>query len=109
MKTQKKPMSFRGGFKKIHPQKVINFTHDIRHNNNLCFGERIFLAEIDSLLDDKGEFQFNPIVVGKLFDVSAQTIRNWVKNLRKNGFLEFVYDFDSPYKNKVKIKRINRY
>lgn len=94
--------------KNISPQDLIEFPKNIRFNKNLCFGERILLAEIDSLLDEKGEFQLNPIVMSKLFDVTAQTIRNWVNNLKNQGFLKFKYDFDSPYKNKLKIKRVGK-
>lgn len=70
------------------PQETFSFPSNIRFNPDLTCGEKIFLAEIQSLSKNGNSLYLEPRALCKAFGVSHQTIINWVKNLSSMGFLE---------------------
>jgi len=85
------------------PEKTILFTEKVRFHPELTFGEKVFLAEVQSMTSQGKYLSFSSRKLGKIFNVSNQTIINWVRKLNKMGLLEIDCDFDSPY-NKIVIK-----
>jgi hypothetical protein len=72
---------------------VIPLPKEIRFNPDLSPGEKLFLAEIDSLCKKK-PCPFSSRGLKEHFNVSHQTILNWVMRLVKMKLLviSFVYD-----------------
>jgi len=89
------------------PKKTIPFSVEIRFHPDLSYGEKIFLTEIQSMTENGEAYCFSSRKLAQLFDVSHQTIINWVKNLTKMGLLKVDCNFDSPY-NKIVIKGVNK-
>lgn len=93
--------------KEYIPEKTIPFTESIRFHPELSFGEKVFLAEIESMTSNGKSLSFSSRKLAELFSVSHQTIVNWVRKLKHLGLLEIDCDFDSPY-NKIVIKGVNK-
>ncbi len=77
------------------PETNILFHKDIRFHPRLTFGEKMFYAEIESLAQ-KNEKKVCPFSSRKLslfFNVSHQTILNWIRNLSELDLLEVGIDF----------------
>jgi len=79
------------------PEKTILFDESIRFHPELTFGEKVFLAEIQSLTADGKSVNFSSRRLAEIFNVSHQTIVNWVKRLNTLGLIKVDLDFDSPY------------
>lgn len=75
------------------PEKTILFSKEIRFHPELTSGEKIFLAEIQSMTKANGRHPFSCKDLGEIFGVSHQTIANWVKKLIKKGFVDITMDY----------------
>lgn len=93
--------------KEYVPEKTILFTEEIRFHPELSFGEKVFLAELQSITANGNTLPFSSRKLGEIFKVSNQTIINWVRKLQNLGLIEVDCDFDSPY-NKIVIKSIDK-
>ena len=87
------------------PEKTILFPKEIRFHPELTFGEKVFLAEINSMTKDKGRYPFSCNQLSKLFGVSHQTIANWVKKLVKMGFVDIEMDYANDQHKQFLITR----
>lgn len=78
-------------------QPEIKLNKTIRFHPDLTFGEKMFLAEIQSLiLNGKSKkFPFTLRKLAEIFGVSAPTIKNWLKKLVGLGFLEIGVEYDN--------------
>ena len=85
------------------PEKTILFDESIRFHPELTFGEKVFLAEIQSITADGKSVNFSSRRLAEIFGVYHQTIVNWVRRLSHMGLIKVDCDFDSPY-NKIVIK-----
>lgn len=79
------------------PETNILFHKDIRFHPELTFGEKMFLAEIQSLSQKspKQKFPFSYRKLSQFFGVSHQTMVNWIKNLVDLGLLEVGIDYNN--------------
>lgn len=89
------------------PEKTILFHESIRFHPELSFGEKVFLAEIESMTSEGKSLSYSSRKLAEVFHVSHQTIVNWVKKLHAMGLLSVDCDFESPY-NKIVIKGVNK-
>lgn len=74
------------------PQQTIVFDRQIRFHPELSFGEKVFLAEIQAMTSTGDTLYFSSRSMAKLFNVSHQTILNWVDHLVKHNFIKVKYD-----------------
>lgn len=88
---------------KFKAKKTIPFLKEIRFHPDLNFGEMVFLAEIHSLTSGGKSVMFSSRKLAEIFNVSHQTILNWVRKLQKLDLLEIDCDFQIPH-NKISIK-----
>ena len=78
----------------VHHQYEFNSTvhlkDDPRFHPSLRFDQRIFLAELLSLInkDGKNEYKFTLRDLGSLFGISHETIRNWMNKLENLKIIE---------------------
>lgn len=81
-----------------HPETNILLHKDIRFHPQLTFGEKMFLAEIQSLINqsDKKKFPFSSRTLSEFFGVSHQTILNWIRKLVDMELLEVGVDYNNP-------------
>ena len=89
------------------PQENIMFSHKLRFNPELTFGEKVFLAEIQSMSQLGNPPELSSRRLSEMFGVSHQTIINWVKKLINMGLLEVESNNTDPYK-KPTLKSKNR-
>lgn len=86
----------------------IPFPSSIRFNPNLTFGERVFLAEMQSLSQNKKALPFSSRRFSEIFGVSHQTIMNWVKKLTDLNLIEVGVVYEShSCRQFLKTKEIN--
>jgi predicted AAA+ superfamily ATPase len=78
--------------KEYRPEESILFRDSVRFNKDLSWGEKVFLAEMQSITK-KGKCQFSSREMKNLFGVSHQTILNWVKKLVTLGLIEVGLDY----------------
>ena len=80
----------------ISPETTILLHKDIRFHSDLTFGEKMFLAEIQSLTEkSEGKvFHYSSRSLSALFGVSHQTILNWIRKLTDLGLLEVGIDYN---------------
>jgi Mn-dependent DtxR family transcriptional regulator len=83
-------------------EETILFPRNIRFHSDLTFGEKIFLAEIQSMSSRGNYPKLCSSSLSKLFGVSHQTIINWVKKLTNMGLIEA--DSSNPYNLTLKSK-----
>lgn len=78
-------------------QPEIKLHKNIRFHPDLTFGEKMFLAEIQSIIsnNESKKFPFTLRKLSEMFGVSHQTIKNWIKKLVNMGFLEIGMDYDN--------------
>jgi len=76
-----------------NPSEAILFKKEVRFHPNLTFGERVFLAEVQSLTKDGQKYPFSCKNLGEVFGVSHQTISNWVKKLVRMGLVDVAVDY----------------
>lgn len=76
-------------------QPEIKISKIIRFHPNLTCGEKIFLAELQSIISnsESKKFPFTLRKLSKMFGVSHQTIKNWIAKLVDLGFLETGIDY----------------
>jgi DNA-binding MarR family transcriptional regulator len=79
--------------KTYKPQKTIEFTEDVRFNNELTFGERILLAEIKSMTRHQKCPLFSHKILGNVLGVSPQTVKNWLTKLVKLGLVQVELEY----------------
>lgn len=78
---------------RYEPAASIGFRKEIRFNPDLSAGEKVFLAEVESMTA-KGRFPFkSQAALADIFGVSNPTITSWITRLVKKGFLEVEMDF----------------
>lgn len=78
-------------------QPEIKLHKTIRFHPDLTFGEKMFLAEVQSIIsnNESKKFPFTLRKLSEMFGVSHQTIKNWIKKLVNLGFLEVGMDYDN--------------
>lgn len=89
------------------PETNILFHKDIRFHPSLTFGEKMFLAEIQSLSqkNSKKVFPFSSRRLSEFFGVSHQTILNWIRKLVELDLLEVGVDYNNQeYRQFLKTK-----
>lgn len=79
-------------------QPEIKLHRNIRFHPDLTFGEKMFLAEIQSLIfnSESKRLPYTLRKLSEMFGVSHQTIKNWIKKLVHLGFIEVGVDYDHP-------------
>ena len=79
------------------PESNICISKDIRFHPELTFGEKMFLAEIQSLSqkNQKKTLPFSSRKLTSLFGVSHQTILNWIRKLEHLQLLEVGVDYNN--------------
>ena len=79
----------------FEPEIVIDKT--IRLNPDLTHGEKMFLAEIQSIIShqETKKLHYTLRDLSKSFNVSHQTIKNWIKKLSNLGFVEIGFDYNT--------------
>lgn len=92
-------------------QPEIKLHKTIRFHPKLTFGEKLFLAEVQSLISNSEpkKFYFTLRKLSEMFGVSHQTVKNWIRKLVNLGFLEIGMDYEENHQflkniNKTKIK-----
>lgn len=80
-----------------HPETNISLHKDIRFHPHLTFGEKMFLAEIQSLIqnNEKHRFPFSSRKLSEIFGVSHQTILNWIRKLVALELIEVGVDYNN--------------
>lgn len=80
-----------------NPETNIMFHKDIRFHKDLTFGEKMFYAEIQSLIkkNKNGNCPFSSRSLSDLFGVSHQTILNWIRKLTELQLLEVGIDYNN--------------
>jgi DNA-binding MarR family transcriptional regulator len=80
----------------FEPENNIIFHKDLRFHPELTFGEKMFLAEIQSITSKRETKRLNYSLrdLSELFGVSHQTIKNWIRKLVKLELLEIGIDFE---------------
>ena len=73
----------------------IPFHKNIRFHPELTFGEKMFLAEIQSL-SKNAKCPYSSRKMSQLFGVSHQTIINWIKKLTDMDLIEVVVNYRDP-------------
>jgi hypothetical protein len=78
-------------------QPEIRLDKNIRFHPDLTFGEKIFLAEIQSIIshNESKKFHYTLRKLSEMFGVSHQTAKNWIKKLVNLGFLEIGFNYDA--------------
>lgn len=90
----------------IEPKQTITIDRSIRFNDNLTFGEKLFLAEIQSLCSE-GPCQYHRSELSNIFGVSEPSIYNWMKKLCSLGYVEiFKGDRDPIGKWFMRLKKV---
>lgn len=79
------------------PEINIPFHKDIRFHPDLTFGEKMFLAEIQSLSkkNKKNICPYSSRKLSELFGVSHQAILNWIRKLVNLELLEVGIDYNN--------------
>lgn len=79
------------------PETNILFHKNIRFHPDLTFGEKMFLAEIQSLSEksEKKSFPFSSRKLSEFFGVSHQTILNWIRKLIELELIEVGVDYNN--------------
>lgn len=60
---------------------------DVRYNPELCANAKLLYAEITSLCNSKGYCWANNKYFAKLYGVDERTVRRWLQDLEKEGFI----------------------
>lgn len=81
------------------PETNIILHKDIRFHPTLTFGEKIFYAEILSLSNQNinKTCPYSSRKLSEFFNVSHQTILNWIRKLVELELLEVGVDFNSKH------------
>lgn len=88
----------------------ISIHKDIRFHPSLSSGEKLFFAELESLSSKNKDkkYPFSSRKLSDLFDVSHQTIVNWVKKLVSLNLIEIGLDYtNKEHKRFLLVKEFN--
>ena len=87
-------------------QPEIKISNIIRFHPQLNCGEKMFLAEIQAIISNSEtkKFPFTLRKLSKIFGVSHQTIKNWVKKLSDLGLIEIGIDYGSTEEHRQFLK-----
>lgn len=87
-------------------QPEIKISNIIRFHPDLNCGEKMFLAEIQAIIsnNESKKFPFTLRKLSKMFGVSHQTIKNWVKKLSKLGLIEVGIDYGTTEEHRQYLK-----
>ena len=89
------------------PQSTIKLHKEVRFHPQLTHAERLFLAEIQAI-NEKGKCYFSSRSLCEVFNVSHQTIINWVRKLADLGLVEVGVDTSTyGYKKYLTAKNKN--
>ncbi len=79
----------------FQPEANIILHKDLRFHPELTFGEKMFLAEIQSILSkqDTRKIHYSLRDLSDFFGVSHQTIKNWIRKLVSLELLAIGVDF----------------
>lgn len=90
---------------KEKPNYFSILTAEVRYDENLSASEKICYSEITALTGKYGYCYATNGYFAKLYKVNNNTIRRWIKNLEKNGYIrtELVYKENSYEVEKRKI------
>lgn len=90
-------------------QPEIKISKIIRFHPQLTCGEKMFFAEVQSIISnsESKKFPFTLRKLSKMFGVSHQTIKNWVKKLVELGFLETGIDYGATEEHRQFLKDPN--
>jgi hypothetical protein len=101
----KKPMISRTNHE-YSVRETVSFPQEIRHADNIGWGEKCFLAEIMSLCDKEGYIPYSAKGLSELFKVSLPTIASWVKHLTEVGLIELgVKQSGNKWYNSIKLAK----
>lgn len=91
--------------KKFKPKKNITIDNEIRFNRELTRGQKLFFAEIKSLIENSKEkkIMYKSREMASMFNVSHQSVLNWIKRLCILGFIEIGIEYVN-YKQSYSIK-----
>jgi len=78
------------------PDRIITMHKNIRFHPELTFGEKLFISEI-YCIGEKGKINFSYRRLSKIFNVSHQTIINWIKKLKDLDMIEVIPDSENKY------------
>lgn len=87
------------------PDRTITMHKNIRFHPELTSGERLFMSEI-YCMSEKGRINFSSRYLSKVFNVSHQTIINWIKKLADLDMIEVTPDPKNKYSQYIIAKHI---
>ena len=86
------------------PAETISLTQHIRFHPDLTFGEKMFLAEMQSMSVQGNVPSFSSRSLSELFGVSHQTVLNWIRKLTSMNLLKLEYNASCSDKKKMIIR-----
>ena len=78
----------------FEPKLNVTIHKDIRYHPDLTYGEKFFLAEMMSLTGPNS-CEFSSRKLSSQFNVSHQTVINWIKKLVRMDYLEITSECDN--------------
>lgn len=66
---------------------------NIRYDKNISANAKLLYGEITALCNEKGYCWASNEYFTKLYSVSRQSITNWLKNLKENGYIEIEFEY----------------
>ncbi len=87
------------------PDRSVTMHKNIRFHPELTSGEKIFMSEIHSM-SEKGRINFSSRHLSKVFNVSHQTIINWIKKLSDLDLIEVTPDAENKYGQYITAKKL---
>lgn len=73
------------------PKEVIELKSFIRFHPDLSWGQKVFMAEIESQ-SKTGKVYYHKPSLAKFFGVAQITIYEWIKDLAKKNLIEILFD-----------------
>ena len=70
----------------------------VRYDKNLMFGAKLLYGEITALCNENGYCWASNSYFEELYQVSKQTVINWINSLKKGGYINTQVEYDSKSK-----------
>jgi len=87
------------------PDRTITMHKNIRFHPELTSGEKLFMSEIHCM-SEKGKINFSSRHLSKVFNVSHQTIINWINKLSDLDLIEVSPDLENKYSKYIIAKKL---